>query len=255
MVGALDNCFFKAQCEDGNLIPVSRNISGCYHVDGAVQCAPPDSTKQMFLQILGVCRAFPGYYTAICTPFPRYLWSACCSDPEHAVNIRDPDHVDEMMKNLSNTQRQWRGILFREKIPMAKVINPGMAVRDAIWWTPEDPVHPTAAAYGAIADRILVGFRKLQEEDAQSGGEEPQSGPGSSKRAREGDVDTIGSIKRSSWLVCNDSYVTRTWLPRGGYRGRGGQGGGGGRGGWTGGNRYPGQYYLAGSLAGTRIQY
>jgi hypothetical protein len=87
----LDNAYYKARAEDGNLIPHSRDITGKYHIYGDVLGAPMESNKQVLLQLVPLIKALQDYDKIVMTPLPRYLWSNCCDDPNHAPNISSVD--------------------------------------------------------------------------------------------------------------------------------------------------------------------
>jgi hypothetical protein len=144
ILGVLDNCYYKAQCEDGDLIPLRRDLDGRYHVDGTLRVAPAGSTKQIFLQLVSIFKNFPGFTFAVLTPIPRYLWGACCDDLEHAPNSRSSGHADTMVSSLTETYRLWRGMLFREKLKNVRVFNTGILVKDKSWWG-SDNVAPSPA--------------------------------------------------------------------------------------------------------------
>jgi hypothetical protein len=223
----LDNCTFKAQAEDGDLIPLRRDITGNYHVDGGLIVAPLESTKQMFIQLTSVFRNFPGYTFTVMTPLPRYLWGACCAEAEHAPNVNNTDHVDQMLASLTAIQRQWRGMVFRDNIQDVKIINCGAQIKDKTWWA-DDHVHPLPQAYQHLATNIVSGMsNQVNTADDDPSADSTLAG----KRDLDKDAGcNSAQAKRAAWLTRDDTYVTRVRQPRGGFRGRGSRGG---RGRWA----------------------
>jgi hypothetical protein len=99
-------------------------------VDSHIVCSPTETAKIAFLQLVPLLKAFPEYDKVILAPLPRYLWQGCCSDPTHAPNVQEPDHVEVMLGDIEATNRLWRGITFRERLRNVKVCNAGYLLAD-----------------------------------------------------------------------------------------------------------------------------
>jgi hypothetical protein len=134
ILNMLDNSYLKAKGEDGNLIPHSRTMDSCYHINGELVVAPQETVKHLFNQLTGFFRKYQGICKVLLVPLPRYLRQACCSDVDHGPNIIQDGHVDVMLEALAATYTLWRGMAFREKLPNLKVINTGQLLREETWW-------------------------------------------------------------------------------------------------------------------------
>jgi hypothetical protein len=202
----LDNAYYKARAEDGNLIPHSRDITGRYHIYGDVMGAPMETNKQVLLQLVPLIKALQDYDKIVMTPLPRYLWSSCCDDPDHAPNIASVDHVPSMLAGLAGVQKLWRGMLFRERLRNTKVCNVGPQLEEIQWWL-GDPVHPTTEGYTVVVDHIIRGLTSLEEKRLLAEQEEASSDdPG--KRGREhDDTGSTPGPKRPQWDP--DCYAAR----------------------------------------------
>jgi hypothetical protein len=214
LLGILDNCYYKARYEDGDLNPIRKDITGAFHVDGDVVCSPAESSKQMMSQLFPLFRKFPQYLMAVLTPLPRYLWNGCCQDLDHAPNVKDSDHVDNMMSSLAGTQRLWRGMIFREQLSHVKVFNCNSLIQDRIWW--QESVHLTPAGYDRLASHITTCFINLVKKQTDL---EEDTLDEAKKKPRVEEADPSRRISSSSWLARSDNFVA---VPRGGTRGRGG---------------------------------
>ncbi len=102
------------------------------------------------------------------TPLPRYLWHRCCDNPAHLTNSEDENFVREMGSCIRDLQIQLRNMIFMRKLKGVSVLNAVEAMgiaqshtseatdldRILALWGP-DPVHPTAAAYRVLSDKIV----------------------------------------------------------------------------------------------------
>jgi hypothetical protein len=154
VLNMLDNSYFMAKGEDGNLIPHSRTMDGRYHIDGKLVVAPQETVKHMFNQLTGFFRKYQGICKVLLVPLPRYLRQACCSHEDHGHNIFQDGHVDVMLEDLASTYSLWRGMAFREKLPNIKIINTGQLLREDTWWR-SDPVHPIKEGYNRVCNYTL----------------------------------------------------------------------------------------------------
>jgi hypothetical protein len=162
LLNNIDNCFYLARSEDGHHCPPRKDLEGKYHIDGDLVCAPTDTAKQLFLNMVPLLKEFNSYQKIILTPLPRYLYAPCCTDPDHIPNLENEDHVPKLLANLDSTHRLWRGIAFRDKISNFKICNVSKLLAEQAWWR-SDPVHPTVEGYNRVSTFILKGFRALLE--------------------------------------------------------------------------------------------
>jgi hypothetical protein len=234
VLGMMDNSYFKARFEDGDAIPICRRIDGSFHVDGDIICSPLETARAAFQQVVPMLKALPEMDKILLTPLPRYLWTSCCADPQHAPNVKNEDHVVNMLADIESTNRAWRSICFHEKIRNIKLCNAGSVLAVKLMWG-RDPVHPNITGYEKVAEYLLNGIASMEAKRASASLElleadqvkrllaEPEAGP---------------SFKRG---VCSGGdYVSRDsrWTNQGhkGYGGHGSRGGWAnrGRGGWLG---------------------
>jgi hypothetical protein len=192
-------------------------------VDGDLVCAPTDTAKQLFLNMVPLLKEFNSYQKIILTPLPRYLYAPCCTDQDHIPNLENEDHVPKLLADLDSTHRLWRGIAFRDKISNFKICNVSKLLEEQTWWR-SDPVHPTVEGYNRVSTFILKGFRALLEKrDETAGGGDNILATGVKRAAED---SAVSAPKRPAWLSRSENYVTR--CDNGPFRGRGGSSSGGG---------------------------
>jgi hypothetical protein len=227
----IDNCFFLARSEDGHTCPPRKDLEDHYHIEGELVCPPPppNTSKQLFINLLPLLKELGGYQKIVATPLPCYLFSPCCMDPDHVPNLENDDYVAKVLSDLDSTHRLWRGIAFRVKVANLKVCNVSRLLGEQTWWR-SDPVHPTAEGYNRVAVYLTKGFNAMLSKEAPAETVANDGGTaGTSKHPLEAEV--VSAPKRPAWLSRNENYVTRR--ESGPYRGSGG-GGGGGWGWWHG---------------------
>jgi hypothetical protein len=229
----LDSAAYYAITDDSVLPPV-RDISGHYHIHGALITAP----TEMFTKTVKTCLPLFTIETSakklVLSPLPRYLQKRCCSDTDHVSNLADDDYETTMFSGLDTLRRVIKDTLFLSGVRDVKTLNTsqlcittdgarttGSEVRDAlaiIWG--DDPVHPARDCYQFLAEHIDQVFLQSNS-SSTSGASTPSERP----------------VKRPRWLEDDaSSLVTPRNTPhgrgrggrgrgRGGYRGRGGRGG------------------------------
>jgi hypothetical protein len=134
VLGMMDNSYFKARFEDDDAIPICRRIEGSFHVDGDIICSSLETARAAFLQVVPLLKALPELDKIFLTPLPRYLWTSCCADPQHAPNVKNEDHVDNMLADIQTTNRAWRSICSHEKIRNIKLCNAGSVLAVKQMW-------------------------------------------------------------------------------------------------------------------------
>jgi hypothetical protein len=105
VLGVLDNSFYKARSEDGEVNNIARGEDGRYHVDGHIVCVPADTSRITFLQLIPLLKALPEYDKVVLAPLPRYLWRSCCLNARHAPNVADEDHIELQLANIEAANR------------------------------------------------------------------------------------------------------------------------------------------------------
>jgi hypothetical protein len=234
----LDNGYFQTGCEDGSIIPHSKDVTGHYHVDGDLVCGPVECAKKLFQQIVPALRKFSNLDKILLTPLPRYIWGSCCPDEDHAANTREPGYQEEQMKSLDACQRLWRNLAHREAIPNLKICNAGRQITDSLFWA-ADPVHPTPDAYDTVVGFICKGLADMatkrsllldQDSDAD------EATPRSKRQKEDGGLDAMPPPRsRPSWTSTTGHFVS----PSGSRPFNRGRGGPFGRFNGRGGNRRP----------------
>jgi hypothetical protein len=224
----LDSAAYYAITEDSILPPV-RDISGLYHIHGALITAP----TEMFVKSIKTCLPLFNIATAskklVLSPFPRYWRNRCCTDTDHVSNLLDDDYENTMFSGLDGLRRVIKDTLFLNGVRDATILNTSQLsittdgsrttsneVRDAlaIMWG-EDPVHPARDCYQSLAEH-------LEQLYLQPGGGGSTTTSTASERP----------LKRPRWLEEDSNNLV---VPRSMNTGRGrGRGGRGGRGGFRG---------------------
>ncbi len=111
------------------------------------------------------------------TPLLRYLWHRCCDNPAHLTNSEDENFAREMGSCIRDLQIQLRNMIFMRKLKGVSVLNAVEALgiaqshkseetdldRILALWGP-DPIHPTAAAYRVLSDRLVENIDTLLSE-------------------------------------------------------------------------------------------
>ena len=157
---------------------------------------------------------WPRRIRTVITPLPSYVTAACCDDIDHVLNRKVANVSGSIHENLGGLKRSLRDYLFVSGKRDVIVVDPNISVRNLaateIWG--DDPVHPRAEVYSAIAADLL----SLQE-----------TVPGKRKAASENDG---GQQARRPQVSEREKVLVRTVhgsLARGGQRGAlgGGQSG------------------------------
>jgi hypothetical protein len=100
VINVLDNAFFVAMSEDGHTCPIRKDITGKYHVDGDVVCAPAETSKRLFSNLFPLLQEFKDVPKLVPTPLPRYLYSSCCDDLDHVPGLLLPGLIEGLLDNL-----------------------------------------------------------------------------------------------------------------------------------------------------------
>jgi hypothetical protein len=140
----------------------------------------------------------------------------------HVPNLEDEDHVEKLVGALDTTHKLWRGMLFRERMPNAKVCNTSKIISDKSFWG-TDTVHPTPDRYRAMAKFVLRGFSTMLGRLGGGGGgsgggnggrntdslgeDGDRDTPSGSKRFLEDDSCLGGDPKRPFWVHRSDEYL------------------------------------------------
>jgi hypothetical protein len=150
VLNVLDSTFFVAMSEDGHTCPIQKDITGKYHVDGDVVCAPTEMSKRLFTNLFPLLQEFKDIPKLVLTPLPRYLYSSYCDDLDHVPSLLLPGHIEGLLDNLDSTKKLWPGMAFREKLQNTKICNVGRLLSERTHWG-TDPVHPLPDGYHKVA--------------------------------------------------------------------------------------------------------
>ncbi len=163
------------------------------------------------------------------SPLPRYLWSRGCTDVSHITTSEQPGYAMGMERALRELHARIKTMIIMRKMKDVCVLNPIEALgiipssdrdeeedADRIMnlWRP-DPVHPTTAAYEALAgqltEKVTGVLTKLQDQEHNSSNIKRKAEP------------------RDPWMEQSQSIAKRVEHTRGDYYPqRGGRGRGGG---------------------------
>jgi hypothetical protein len=155
VLNVLDNTFFVAKSEDWHFWPIKKDLlDGKYHVNGDIACSPVETSKQLLNNLFPLLKAFQNVPKVILVPLPRYLYGSCCTNEEHVPSLQHPNHVADLVQNLDSTHKLWRGMIFRERVPLIKVCNTTKILEDRQYWA-QDPVHPSPEGYRRVASYVL----------------------------------------------------------------------------------------------------
>jgi hypothetical protein len=222
LVQLLDNSCYECKTQDGDRVLPKRGKDGKYHVPGELRVIGKDTLREHFLSLQPLFKTAKNFKVIVLTPLPRYLWHRCCDNPAHLTNSEDDNFAREMGSRIRDLQIQLRNMIFMRKLKGVSVLNAVEALgiaqgsnneeadldRILALWGP-DPVHPTAAAYRILSEKIVEKTDALLSE-TQSG---PVQEPNTHKRK---------ARNRDSWVSGSQVFAKRS------DRGvtRGGSGGG-----------------------------
>jgi hypothetical protein len=227
-----DNSFHAAwweSDEECRLLPHRAGAGGTYHVDGAETVEPIETQTSLFKIAEPVLHAVEEMPTIILTPLPRYLYSRCCSDTGHVSNLEDAGYVKGQNDALEASRRHIKDCAWKNGFRCTRALNPGATLlrkfgnsQETLWRA--SPVHPSTAAYEAIADDIVETARDMLSK-RRSKKRPPSPACSSPKRLRTDSTTYPGIRGRGAWNLRGRgiaSRFTRGHRARSSGRGRGG---------------------------------
>jgi hypothetical protein len=233
----LDNSVYLCKADDGSLTPSLKGKDGKYHVAGDLVIASKERQFEIFNLLAPLLDLVRDMRVTFVAPMLRYVTSGCCDDLSHVHNRVQRGYRDDLSAKLFDLKNNLKNFLFMNRHRNASVLDPAVDMRGMtdreIWG--EDPVHPSALVYEAIARGVVMSDEKAVGKRRTMSDAGPQPGP---KKSRDNSSER-GSSSSSRGRPDPSSSAHgsgRGWIPRGGGgdRGRGGggfRGFGGGRGG------------------------
>jgi hypothetical protein len=193
LVQLLDNSCYECKTPEGDRILPKRGKDGRFHVPGELRVIGKDTLWEHFLTLQPLFKTVKNFKAIVLTPLPRYLWHRCCDNPAHLTNSEDENFVREMGSCIRDLQIQLRNMIFMRKLKGVSFLNAVEALgiaqshkseetdldRILALWGP-DPVHPTAAAYRVLSDRIVEKIDTLMSE-TQTGSVQESNKPSKRK--------------------------------------------------------------------------
>jgi hypothetical protein len=223
LVQLLDNSCYECKTQDGDRVLPKRGKDGKFHVPGELRVIGKDTLREHFLSLQPLFKTVKNFKVIVLTPLPRYLWHRCCGNPAHLTNSEEENFAREMGSRIRDLQIQLRNMIFMRKLKGVTVLNSVEALgiaqcqdneeadldRILALWGP-DPVHPTAAAYRILSDKIVMKMDAILSEVQSDSAQDP----GTHKRK-------AGS--RDTWVSGSQVFAKRSDLGagRGGNQPRG----------------------------------
>jgi hypothetical protein len=165
-----DNSVYMAGSPGGEKRLPTKDRVGTYHIDGSLVVADKAVIKDLVAQASPLLKALGSSRKIILTPLARYWVAPCCPEPSHTVNYHTTDYLPRLGDAIAGLRDAIRDSLFVKKTQNFRVLCPNKmigvgrrrqessddeAAKAAALWGP-DPVHPTSAAYRAMADAIVA---------------------------------------------------------------------------------------------------
>jgi hypothetical protein len=176
----LDGAAFYGEPEEGGLLPMRRDGSNHFHVDGRLTVAPVEcfgKSVEVSSPLLAAARAFNA---VLLSPLPRYWLGRCCDDKEHVSNLEEEDHERVLIAGIDRLRRTAKdkihclnlaGITVMSCLQLMGETSGSAHTSEAILqsvkgrWGP-DPVHPAPELFSVAAKAILAaGSFKRKRED------------------------------------------------------------------------------------------
>jgi hypothetical protein len=164
-----DNSVYMVGGPGGEKRLPEKDRSGTYHVDGSLVVADKPAVKDLVHQLLPLLHALGETKKIFLTPLARYWVNPCCGDPSHVTNYHTTGFLPRLGSAVADLRDFIRDALFVKKIKHFRVLCPNKmigvgkrkqetsdeeAAKMAALWGP-NPVHPSSAAYRAMADCIM----------------------------------------------------------------------------------------------------
>jgi hypothetical protein len=195
----LDNNVYYGVTEGGDSKLATKDNEGAYHIEGNLTISSKSAQQVLLTSLKPMFDAARGRNIVVCAPMPRYLKLSCCANEEHVANRKSSGFEANLLRDLKESAEHVRDFMFTSGHKAAKVLDPAVSWRQSdvndIWGS--DPVHPTEAAYGLLADGLLhicnimeSGARKRARTNSIETGVQA---PGSTLNRQQGGRGTRGS--------------------------------------------------------------
>ncbi len=148
---------------------------GRFHLNGDVVACPVMTFKGIVKSTIPILNAAGNTPCIVIPPLPKYIFAGCCSDPDHCVNLKNPEHKEKLLSDFI----QLRHILIKELIANSvknfKVLdtcsvtalnctaNTSTRIAALADVTAQDGVHFTSDGYFNLARSIGAGMDSLAE--------------------------------------------------------------------------------------------
>jgi hypothetical protein len=171
-----DNSIYYSSKAKGEKTLTRKGSDRKYHVDGELKMISKEDMKELFVLILRLIKAAKGMKVIIMGPMLRYLIAKCCKHPGHVTNRNTKSYIDYMIQGIRDAYSWINSRIVVRRIKNVKIFNPTHALGfnnyyvniDTIleMWG-EEPVHPSAAGYKVLADKLVVMVDDILTETTQ----------------------------------------------------------------------------------------
>jgi hypothetical protein len=202
-----DNSIYYSSRAQGEKTLTCKGSDRKYHVEGELKMISKEDMKELFILIIPLIKAAKGMKVIIMSPMPRYLIAKCCDNPGHVTNRNTDCYIDSMIQGIRDVYSWINSTIFLRRIKDVKTFNPTHALGfnsydvniDTILdlWG-EDPVHPTAAAYKVLAEKLASLVDDTLNKSAAAAGSSDSQQPQKKRQAT-----------REPWIVASEPVAKR----------------------------------------------
>ena len=225
----LANCVFCGSDSDGNLMPLTKQSDGKFHVHGNLTTYPIAKIRAKLNLWTKMVNDFGGCKYIFMLPPPRYISEPCCTDPLHCANFLDPDAHSELVGGLGQVAECIRRFANAQGVDyeIVDLLGPYANIESLIpmeaddgqpLWLKGDPIHFRSEVYSTAVDQVLQMIRNENADDGSAASFEAAS----KKLRLESVVVRMQGMQHAPIMHVKPSWSTGTLNPGRGGRGRGG---------------------------------
>jgi hypothetical protein len=153
VVQLLDNGLYMTATNEGELLPLRRDVDGTLHSDGELTLAPKELQWRLFKQINEELADFKENLVIFLAPLSRYMEEPCCQG-DHMPNQKMVDFKKKLEESISQSHTNIKEFAFRLGYRKAKTLSTwGIVKNKGATWA--GPIELTPAGYNAIAKAAM----------------------------------------------------------------------------------------------------